>query len=75
LQYLVFLAACEFAGAAGLLVGIWWPPLGVAAGIGLVLYFVGALVSHLRVGDVQGMGPSAFMLVLAAGALALRILA
>ena len=74
LRHFPLLAACEFAGASGLLVGIWWPPLGVAAGIGLVLYFVGAVVSHLRVGDAKGIGPATFMLVLAAGALAQRIL-
>jgi hypothetical protein len=74
LKYLPLLAACEFAGALGMVVGIWWPPLGVAAGAGLVLYFVGAIVSHLRVGDFKGIGPAAFMLVVAAGALALRIL-
>jgi uncharacterized membrane protein YphA (DoxX/SURF4 family) len=74
LKYLWLLAACELAGALGLVLGIWWPSMGVAAGIGLVLYFVGASVSHLRVGDVKGIGPAAFMLVLAAGALATRIL-
>jgi len=74
LKYFALLAACEFAGGLGLVLGIWWPSLGVAAGIGLVIYFVGATVSHLRVGDVKGMGPAVFMLALAAGALALRIL-
>ena len=74
-EYFPLLAACEFAGALGLLAGIWWPVLGNAAGIGLVLYFVGAIVSHLRVGDVKGIGSAAFMLLLSAGALALRILA
>jgi hypothetical protein len=73
LKYFPLLAACEFGGAVGIVVGIWWPPIGIAAGIGLVLYFVGAIVSHLLVGDVKGIGPAAFMLVLAAGALALRI--
>jgi hypothetical protein len=38
LTYFPLLAACEFAGALGLVLGIRWPPLGVAAGIGLVLY-------------------------------------
>ena len=57
-----------------LVIGIRWPPIGIAAGIGLVLYFVGAIVSHLRVGDIKGIGPAAFMLVFSAGALALRIL-
>jgi uncharacterized membrane protein YphA (DoxX/SURF4 family) len=74
LKYFPLLAACEFAGALGVVLGIWWPLLGVAAGIGIVIYFVGASVSHLRVGDVKGIGPAAFMLVVAAAALALRIL-
>jgi hypothetical protein len=74
LNYLSLLAAAELAGALGLVVGIWWPSIGVVASIGLVLYFVGATVSHLRVGDVKGMGPAAFLLAVAAGALALRIL-
>src|SRR5215831_2060672 len=74
LKYFPLLAACEFAGASGLVLGIWLAPLGVAAGIGVVLYFVGAIVSHLRVGDVKGIGPAAFMLRVAAGALAMRIL-
>jgi hypothetical protein len=74
LKYFSLLAACELAGALGLVLGIWWPSMGVAGSIGLVLYFVGATVSHLRVGDVKGIGPAAFMLAFAAGALALRIL-
>jgi hypothetical protein len=74
LKYFSLLAACELAGALGLILGIWWPSIGVAAGIGLVLYFVAATVSHLRVSDVKGIGPAAFMLAVAAGAFALRIL-
>jgi hypothetical protein len=74
LAYFPFLAACEWAGAFGLVVGIWWFPLGVAAGVGLVLYFAGAIVAHLRVGDFKGIGPATFMMVVAAGALAMRIL-
>src|SRR5262245_47246497 len=73
LKYFSFLAACEFAGALGLVLGIWWPSMGVAASIGLVLYFVCATGSHLRVGDIKGIGPAMFMLALATGALALRI--
>lgn len=73
LEYFPVLAGCEFAGAVGLVVGIWWPPTGIMAGIGLVLYFIGAIVAHLRVGDVKGIGPAAFMLGLAAGVLAVRV--
>jgi|ERR1700677_4401707 hypothetical protein len=74
MKYLSLLAVCELAGAIGLVVGIWVPMLGVAAGIGLVLYFVGAVVAHLRVDDAKGIGPAFFMLVLVGGALALRFL-
>jgi DoxX-like family len=74
LKYFSLLAASELAGALGLVLHIWWPSVGVAASIGLVLYFAGATVSHLRVGDIKGIGPASFMLVVAAGALALRIL-
>lgn len=74
LKYFPLLAACEFAGAVGLVVGIWWPVIGIAAGIGVVLYFVGAIVAHLRVSDVKGSGSAAFMLVLAGSALAFRVL-
>lgn len=72
LKFLPLLAACEFAGGVGLVLGILWPILGVAAGAGLVLYFVGAVASHLRVGDVKGSRSAVFMLIFAAGVLALR---
>ena len=72
LGYFPVLAGCEFAGALGLVVGIWSPPTGIMAGIGMVLYFIGAVVAHLRVRDFKGIGPAAFMLVLADGAVALR---
>lgn len=73
LNYFPHLAACEIAGALGLILGIWWPFLGMAAGIGLIGYFVGAIVSHMRVGDVKGIGPAAFMLIISVAALVLRI--
>jgi DoxX-like family len=62
LKYFPVLAACELAGAAGPVLGIWWPPLGVAAAIGLVIYFLGAVPLHLRAGDARGIGPAFFML-------------
>jgi hypothetical protein len=50
-RHFATLAALELAGAAGILIGLWLQPLGVAAAIALVLYFAGALIGHLRVGD------------------------
>ena len=48
-QHIPLLALIEMAGALGLLAGIWSKPLGIAASIGFVLYFLGAVSSHLRV--------------------------
>ncbi|MFC8342433.1 DoxX family protein [Streptomyces sp. NPDC057280] len=43
--------ALEVAAVAGLLTGLAWTPLGVAAATGLVLLMTGAAVVHLRHGD------------------------
>jgi len=67
------LAACEFAGALGLLAGIRWAGLGIAASVGVVLYFVGAIVSHLLAGDVAGIASPVFMLAIAAALLLTRV--
>lgn len=45
------LALLDALGAAGLVIGIWVPPLGAAAAIALALYFLGAVAAHLRVHD------------------------
>jgi len=75
MKYFPLLAACEIAGAFGLVLGIWWPILGIAAAIGLVIYFVGAVISHVRVGDLKGIGPAAMLLTISAAALVLRVMA
>ncbi|WP_431958277.1 DoxX family protein [Nocardia lijiangensis] len=54
------------AGALGLVAGFAIPPVGIAASTGLVLYFIGALLAHLRVGDYQlGTAATAFALTAA----------
>jgi hypothetical protein len=68
------LAAAEFAGAVGLLVGIAIAPIGIAAAIGLILYFLGAVLAHLRVRDFKGIPGPLPLLALAVAALILRIL-
>ncbi|HEV3290803.1 MAG TPA: DoxX family protein [Streptosporangiaceae bacterium] len=45
------LGVAELAAAAGVLVGLWWRPLGVAAGAGMVLLLTGALLTHRRARD------------------------
>ena len=56
-------------GATGLVVGFAVPALGTAAAIGLVLYFLCALMTHVRVRDPQ-IGGAVFFLLLAAASLA-----
>lgn len=47
-------------GSLGLLAGFAVPLLGTLAAVGLVLYFTGALVAHLRVGSRQLQGWAIF---------------
>jgi hypothetical protein len=77
LRFFPVLALLEVAGAVGLLGGIALKPLGVAAGTGLVAYFVGAITSHLRMRDlVPGhIGPPVMMLAISTAALAFRLAA
>ncbi|MFE1953358.1 DoxX family protein [Streptomyces sp. NPDC059524] len=71
-SWLPWLATAKAAGALGLLAGLAVAPLGVAAAVGLVLYFVGAVISHVRVKDFA-MAPVVVLTLLAAAALVLRI--
>ena len=43
-----WLATAKAAGATGLLVGLFVPVIGTMAGIGLVVYFTGAVVTVVR---------------------------
>ncbi|GAB3997367.1 DoxX family protein [Glycomyces albus] len=44
----LWLGTAKAAGALGLLVGLLVPVIGIAAAIGLILYFIGAVVTVLR---------------------------
>lgn len=68
------LALLELAAAAGLVIGLWVAPLGIAAAIGTVAYFVGAIIAHLRVSDTKGAANPAVPLALSIAALVLRVL-
>jgi hypothetical protein len=54
------------AGSLGLLAGFAVPVVGTLAAAGLVLYFVGALIAHLRVGSRQLAGWAVFFATAAA---------
>jgi DoxX-like family len=42
------LAVVLLAAAVGLVVGLFWAPIGIAAAIGLIVYFVVAIAAHVR---------------------------
>ena len=61
-------------GALGLLIGFAVPFIGVAAAIGLILFFVAAIITHLRAGD-HSFGIAVMFLLLALAALVLAMYA
>jgi len=68
------LGAAKAAGAAGLLIGLLGVrPLGVAAAIGLALFFIGALITHIRARVFHNITAPGFYLVLAVASMALAI--
>jgi hypothetical protein len=68
------LAAVKLAGAAGLIVGlVTLPVLGIAAATGLVLFFVGAVITHLRAHVLYNIAFPGAYLCLSAATLALMV--
>jgi hypothetical protein len=45
------IGALELAAVAGVVAGLWWPPIGVAAAIGSALLLLGAIAFHARASD------------------------
>jgi len=60
-----YLATLKLAGAVGLAVGlVAMPWLGVAAGVGLTLFFVGAVIVHIKAGVLYNIAfPAVFLLL------------
>jgi len=73
-SWITVLGILKAAGAMGLLVGIGVPLIGTAAAIGLILFFVGAIITHLRAQDYS-FGLAIVFLLLAVAALVLRLVA
>ncbi|MGW4501005.1 DoxX family protein [Micromonospora sp. NPDC004336] len=66
------LGVLELAAVAGLLLGLLWAPLGIAAAVGLALQMVGAVVYHARAKDPAAM--TLTPVIFAAAAVALVVL-
>jgi hypothetical protein len=72
-EKLDYLAIVLLAGAAGLVIGLFLAPIGIAAAIGVVCYFVLALAAHVRADDVANLPTPAAIEVVAVAALVLRL--
>jgi hypothetical protein len=73
-SWLPALATMKLAGAAGLGLGLFTLPLiGTAAAAGLVMFFIGALMAHVRARVFYNIAFPATFLALAAGSLALSV--
>lgn len=67
------LAALLAAGAVGLLAGLVWRPIGIAAAGCLTIYFALAWIAHARHDDLRHAGPPTVLLALTAAWLILRV--
>ncbi len=68
------LGILKAAGAVGLVIGFRVPLIGIAAAVGLTLFFIGAIITHLRARDYSlGNGVPIVFLALAVAALLLRV--
>ena len=67
-RWMVPFGVLLLSGGVGLLAGFVVPVLGVAAAIGLVVYFICAVSAHVRVGD-RGVAGAIFFLLLAIASL------
>jgi hypothetical protein len=72
LEWFPQLAAVEIAGAIGLLAGLFVPAIGVAAAIGVILYYIGAVSFHVRAHDTA-LAPPVVIGLLGVAALVLRL--
>ena len=66
------IGVAELAAAAGVLAGLWWHPLGVAAAAGMVVLLIGALITHRRALDTaKEMAPALLTLAITIAYLAI----
>jgi hypothetical protein len=68
-----YLAVTLLAGAAGLILGLLWAPIGVAAAGSLIVYFIVAVAFHIRANDARNLPTPLVLAVIAVAALILRL--
>jgi hypothetical protein len=69
------LAAILLAGAAGLIAGLFWQPLGIAAATCLVVYFAVAVAFHIRSTDLGNAATPVALALASAAVVALQLAA
>src|SRR4051794_12902260 len=68
------IGVAELAAAIGLIAGLVWRPLGVAAAAGMAILLAGALLMHQRAGDSpKHMAPAIVVLLVTIGYLVVAI--
>lgn len=68
-----FIGLAELAAAVGLVIGLFWQPLGIAAAAGFAILMLGAIGYHAKAGDYADAklrGPALAPIVLAVVAIA-----
>ena len=68
-----YLAIILLIGAAGLLLGLWWEGLGVAAAGGVLCYFALAITAHIRTRNARSLPTPLALALIAVTALTLRL--
>ncbi|GAA3826511.1 DoxX family protein [Streptomyces phyllanthi] len=75
-----FIGLAEAAAAVGLVIGLFWQPLGIAAATGLVITMIGAVGFHAKAGDYtdpatrnNALSPVVFLLLAVAAAVTLGL--
>ncbi|MGH9025738.1 MAG: DoxX family protein [Acidimicrobiia bacterium] len=66
------LATVLLAGAGGILVGLAWPPIGLAAAACLAVYFVAAVGAHVRHHDLANVATPVVLFLLSVASLVMR---
>ncbi|RZQ66038.1 DoxX family protein [Amycolatopsis suaedae] len=70
------IGALEIGATAGLVVGLFWRPLGIAAAAGLALLLIGAVIAHVRAGDEAKLYlPAAWLTIVSAATAVIGVLA
>jgi uncharacterized membrane protein YphA (DoxX/SURF4 family) len=68
------IGVAELAAAAGVLIGLWWHPLGLAAATGMALLLLGAIIAHRRAADSgKDMAPALVTLAITLAYLAVAL--